>query len=195
MPSIASDSARTLTSPPPPLHRLVIFLFLFFLTPLPSVPLSSAALFLHLTFFSPIPVYPVRPLPPTPVIFHPSLSLHFPPFFHRPSFMSLSSSIVLWEHLLSLPASAIFYLGLSSSPPRLSISLLSLQSIFCLPASLKGAQTTSTGLIRLHSLLFNCLTWRAPRSPHFLMKINSQTDLSCAEQGVCRRNLAASAAL
>lgn len=100
MPSIASDSARTLTSPPP-LHRLVISLSF-------SHPSLRRCSFLHLTsfIFLSLPSHACHlssvPLP------------SFSSLLHRPSFISLSSSIVLSEHLLSLPASAIFYLDSSS---------------------------------------------------------------------------------
>lgn len=66
---------------------------------------------------------------PSTFIFLPSPP-HSLSLFHQPSFMSFSSSIVLSEHLLSLPASAIFYLGLSSFLLlSFHLSLLSLQSI------------------------------------------------------------------
>lgn len=159
VPSIASDSARTLTSPPPPLHRLVIFLFLFFSHPFPH-SLSPLLLFSSTSlFFSPHSC-----LPRSPAASH-ACHLSSVPL---PSFSSLLSPAIIYVSLFlhcSLGASAVSSClchllsgPLFISPPRLSISLLSLQSIFCLPASLKGAQTTSTGLLRLHFLLFHCLT-------------------------------------
>lgn len=121
VPSIASDSARTLTSPPP-LHRLVISLFF---TPLLHSLFRCS--FLHLSSF-----------------ISPSLSLSshachlssvplpsFSSLFRRPSFISLYSSIVLWEHLLSLSASAIFYLGFSSFSSCLSLCCLCSPSLTC----------------------------------------------------------------
>lgn len=72
VPSIASDSARTLTSPPP-LHRLVISLSFSH----PSFTPSSAALSSTSHLLS-LPLFRCLPMP---VIFHLSLSLHFPPSF------------------------------------------------------------------------------------------------------------------
>lgn len=74
VPSIASDSARTLTSPPPPLHRLVISLFF---TP-SFTPSLFRCSFLHLSSFISLSLFRCLPMP---VIFHLSLSLHFPPSF------------------------------------------------------------------------------------------------------------------
>lgn len=60
-----------------------------------------------------------RPLPPTPVIFHLPLSLHFAPslsLFYRPSFMSLSSSIVLFRASALSPSLSSYLCHLLSQP-------------------------------------------------------------------------------
>lgn len=110
MPSIAPDSARTLTSSPPPfLQRPVISLFshTHIYSPFHTPPsLFRHCSFLHLTSLISLSHTKSlhfglsRPMPPTSVIFLlPSIALFCSFTFHHPS---LLSSIVLSEHLLFL---------------------------------------------------------------------------------------------
>lgn len=114
VPSIAPDSARTLTSPLP--LFFIALSSLSFSHPSLTFPLICSS-FLHLTYF--ISLSPLSSMSLVHCLLCHISSVPFPSF-QSLSFMFLFSSIVLSEHLLS-PTCAIFYL--SSSLLFLSFSL------------------------------------------------------------------------
>lgn len=135
VPSIAPDSARTLTSSPPPfLHRPVISLFshthmhsLLF-TPLPQFFSTALSSTLHLSSLSlPHKVTAFRPRSPTAShVCHHSSLLHFILRFHSPLSISLVLHCSFRESSLSpslqdpviyvYPSSFLHYLGPLSAP-------------------------------------------------------------------------------
>lgn len=136
VPSIAPDSARTLTSSPPPLlHRPVISLS-------SSHPSSSPLLRLTSFISLSLPLY-VSPSPTASHTCHLS-SLPLPSFLSPAIiYVSLSLLPLFFGSLSSSSSCAVFYLPVSSSlPPSFSLSL---PSIFLLLARLKGTRTTAEG--------------------------------------------------